>query len=314
MPDSLSDPAPDPTRATSTLHRPLDPIALARVLARLNAASGAPWLHAEVARRMAQRLPVVKLQPNTVLDWGSFLGASQALLAQAYPQAQIVAVEATSVRRDATLDVLRPAKWSLRRWSSKAPSATLEDAVVAGQAQLLWSNMGLHGAIDPQAVLQQWQRALAVDGFLMFSTLGPGSLQSLANLYARQAWPPPFAPFVDMHDLGDMLVHAGFADPVMDQEQITLTWAHAQAMLAELRQWGGNVALGRTAGMRTPRWRQRLLQSLNATAGADGRVSLTLEVVYGHAFKAAARPRVAVETRLPLDDMRAMVRAGRRIS
>jgi malonyl-CoA O-methyltransferase len=326
MPERMPDRAPDQTpansptqaaadpRKTRAAQRPLDPVALARVQARLNAASTAPWLHAEVARRMAQRLPVVKLQPTCVLDWASFLGASQALLAQTYPQAQIVAVEATAPRRDATHEGLRPGKWSLRRWSSKAPSAILEDAVAAGQAQLLWSNMGLHGAINPQVVMQQWQRAMAVDGFLMFSTLGPGSLQSLAALYAAQAWGAPFAPFVDMHDLGDMLVHAGFADPVMDQEQITLTWANAGALLAELRQWGGNVALGRAAGLRTPRWRQRLLNVLNSTAGPDGRVSLTLEVVYGHAFKAAPRPRLAAETTLPLDDMRAMVRAGRRTS
>jgi malonyl-CoA O-methyltransferase len=308
----MSNPEPDPKRKVSASHRPLDPIALARVQGRLNAASSAPWLHAEVARRMAQRLPVVKLKPTSVLDWGSFLGASQALLAQTYPHAQIVAVEATAARRDATLQALQPAKWSLRRWSGKAPTASLEDAVPAGQAQLLWSNMGLHGTINPQAVMQRWQRAVAVDGFLMFSTLGPGSLQSLAALYAAQAWPQAFAPFVDMHDLGDMLVQAGFADPVMDQEQITLTWAHAQALLTELHDWGGNVALGRATGLRTPRWQQRLVDLLTATAGPDGRVSLTLEVVYGHAFKAAPRPRLAAETTLPLEDMRAMVRAGRR--
>ena len=97
----------------------------------------------------------------------------------------------------------------------------------AGAAQLLWANMGLHGAADPQALMRQWQRALAVDGFLMFSTLGPGSLTALQTLYRDQGWAPPFAPFVDMHDLGDMLVEAGFADPVMDQET-----AHADLGLA----------------------------------------------------------------------------------
>ncbi|MBE0546273.1 MAG: biotin synthase, partial [Rubrivivax sp.] len=186
----------------------------------------------------------------------------------------------------------------------------------AGQGQLLWSNMGLHGAVDPQAVMKAWHRALEVDGFLMFSTLGPGSLQGLRELYAAMAWPPPHAPFVDMHDLGDMLLEAGFAEPVMDQETITLTWPTGQALLAELRQLGGNVDLQRHAGLRTPRWRDRLAQGLQAAAcageGAGQRPRLAFEVVYGHALRAAPRPRVAASTTLPLADLRAMVRAGRR--
>jgi malonyl-CoA O-methyltransferase len=305
-----TEPRLDP--ATAASHRPLDPIALARVLRRLDAAPRPPWLHGEVARRMVQRLPIIKLKPRHLIDWGSFLGASATLLRQAYPQAQMTAVENTVHRRGVTAAQLLQPWWSLQHWSAPASTALLPTDVPAARAQLLWSNMGLHGAIDPQAVMAQWQRALAVDGFLMFSTLGPGSLQSLRALYAQQAWPTPFAPFVDMHDLGDMLVHAGFADPVMDQEEITLTWANADALLAELRQWGGNLALGRFQGLRASAWRRELTRLLNATAGPDGRVSLTLEVVYGHAFKAAPRPRLAARTSLPLEDMRAMVKAGRR--
>jgi malonyl-CoA O-methyltransferase len=189
---------------------------------------------------------------------------------------------------------------------------TLTPAEVGvGQGQLLWANMVLHGVADPQAEMQRWQRVLAVDGFLMFTTLGPGTLGGLRTLYAQQGWPSPFAPFVDMHDLGDMLLHAGFADPVMDQEQITLTWPTAEAALAELRGLGGNVALARPAGLRTPRWRARLTEQLLAVCGREGRVALDFEVVYGHAFRPAPRPRLAAETAVPLDDLRAMVRAGR---
>ncbi|MBC7940093.1 MAG: biotin synthase [Chitinophagaceae bacterium] len=190
-----------------------------------------------------------------------------------------------------------------------------EDTLPAGAGQLLWANMVLHGALEPQAVMRQWHRALAVDGFLMFSTLGPGSLQSLRDLYRAQGWPVPHAPFVDMHDLGDMLIEAGFADPVMDQETITLTWPTPTAALAELRQLGGNVDPRRFVGLRTPRWRGRLLALLTASSPArdhSGRVALDFEIVYGHAFRPPPRARLTVETTVPLDDLRAMVRAGRR--
>jgi malonyl-CoA O-methyltransferase len=291
--------------------RPLDAVALAHVVRRLNQAALPPWLHGEVARRMVERLPIVKLQPATVIDWGSFVGGSRALLREAYPKARLVAVEPDAARREATRAALALPWWSPARWSDEGRVALTPAEVAVGQGQLLWANMVLHGVADPQAEMQRWQRVLAVDGFLMFATLGPGTLGGLRTLYAQQGWPSPFAPFVDMHDLGDMLLHAGFADPVMDQEQITLTWPTAEAALAELRGLGGNVALARPAGLRTPGWRAHLMAQLQAVCGRDGRVALDFEIVYGHAFRPAPRPRLTAETAVPLNDLRAMVRAGR---
>ena len=300
-----------PPSAERSARRPVDPVALARVQARMNRAEAAPWLHTEVARRMAERLPVIRLQPQQIVDWGAHLGASRALLEQAYPRAAITAVEADDARVAATARALQPAWWSPRRWAAGPAPVCVEAAVGAASAQLLWSNMGLHGAPDPQAVMLQWQRALQSDGFLMFSTLGPGTLEGLRELYRQCGWGVAHAPFVDMHDLGDMLVEAGFADPVMDQEQVTLTWPSAAALLAELRQLGGNVDPRRFPGLRTPRWQQRLCEGLGARAGADGRPGLSFEVVYGHAFRPLPKWRVGAETRVPLDELRASVRASK---
>ena len=302
-----------PTPPTErSARRALDERALARVTQRLQNAPAPPWLHGEVARRMAERLPMVKLQPAAVIDWGAFVGASRTLLARAYPAARLLAVESDVVRRDATAAALAQPWWRPQRWAGPAHQALTEGELPPGQGQLLWANMQLHGAIDPQALMARWHRALAVDGFLMFSTLGPGTLPELRALYASASWPPPFAPFVDMHDLGDMLVAAGFADPVMDQETVTLTWASPQVLLAELRGLGGNVDPRRFAGLRTPRWQARL-QALLAQAGdAAGRVALRFEVVYGHAFKAAPRHAVGAETMVPLHELQAMARGSKR--
>lgn len=289
--------------------RPVDVVALARIQQRLLRATEPPWLHGEVARRMAERLSVIRLQPAQVVDWGSFLGASQVHLAQAYPQARMVVVEKDSSRCMATAAQLKRRWW--KPWEVAAEVLT-PDQLALGQAQLLWSNMCLQGVVDPAATLRTWHQALAVDGFLMFSTLGPGSLRQLAALYAREGWPAAHAPFVDMHDLGDMLVANGFADPVMDQEIITLTWGSPQALLDELRAMGGNVAAERPSGLRTPRWRDQLLAGLARTAGADGRVAMDFEVIYGHAFKPLPRPRLSGRTEVPLTDMQAMVRRGRK--
>jgi malonyl-CoA O-methyltransferase len=291
--------------------RPVQALALVQVARRMGRASEAPWLHGEVARRMADRLGLIRLQPRTVIDWWSFNGASQVLLQQAYPRARIQRVES-----DARLLRRSPGPlgrwWLPLRWAAPGSACLVPHDVPAGGAELLWANMMLHLIEDPQALLQQWHRALAVDGFVMFSTLGPGSLQGLRDAYARQQWPAPCAPFVDMHDLGDMLIHAGFADPVMDQEIITLTWPDPAALLRELRSLGGNADPRRHAGLRTPRWRERLCAELQRLQGSDGRLRLDFEVVYGHAFRVAPKPRVAAQTTLALDEMREMLRSARR--
>ena len=143
----------------------------------------------------------------------------------------------------------------------------------------------------------------------MCSGLGPDTARELRAIYRTMGWSLPTIDFIDMHDLGDELVKAGFADPVMDMERLTLTWETPQAMLKELRTWGGNVAVGRHAGLKTPRWRDDLLNLLaQRLARPDGRLGLTIEVVYGHAIKPEPRIKVEPETRVSIDDMRRMVR------
>lgn len=284
--------------------RPVDAVALAQQQRRLNRSNDPPWLHAEVARRMAERLPAIRLQPQRVIDWNAHLGASQSLLRERYPGAVWQPVESDLQR----LMPQRRPWWSAARWSSAARDPLPAGRVEPGAAELLWANMALHFEAEPQALLARWQHAIAVDGFLMFSTLGPGTLAPLGALYRDAGWPSPLAPLVDMHDLGDMLVQAGFADPVMDQETLTLTWPDAAACLAELRSLGGNAAPDRHAALRTPRWRSRLETALLERAGLGGRIALPFEVVYGHAFRAAPRLRVAEETRVAVEELRTMAR------
>lgn len=289
--------------------RQLDPASVEAWLRRLAQAPEAPWLHAEVARRMAERLPFIRIQPAVVLDWWAFGGASTELLLKSYPQARHLAVEPTEALRARSLRAMAAPWWSPRRWRGRPVAQVMPQDVAPASVQLVWANMMLHAVVDPSELMAQWQQLLVVDGFVMFSCLGPGSLRTLHELYARLGWGAPLADFVDMHDLGDMLVQAGFADPVMDQELLTLSWDSPEALLGELRTLGANASPQRVAGWRTPRWRERLHAALKGLARPDGRIYLDFEIAYGHAFKAAPRAPLAAETRVSVDDMRAMVRS-----
>jgi len=285
----------------------IDPVAAAR-WAHASPANP-PWLHEEIGRRMADRLEWIRLQPQAWADWEPARGGLQAhaLVAGRYPGAQCWVIEhdarhAAAARRTLT----RP--W----WRFGAPALHHADAPDAGM-QMLWANMALHMAADPQSLIAQWHRALAVDGFLMFSCFGPDTLRELRALYARAGWPPPAHEFTDMHDWGDMLVHGGFAEPVMDMERITLTWETPARMLDELRELGANLARARFPALRGRGFRRELEEQIgDSLRGPDGRVGLTFEVVYGHALKPPPRVRVTGESAVSVSDMQALLRSGRR--
>lgn len=283
-------------------------------LRRAARGSAVPCLHREVAQRMAERLAIVRLRPVDVVDWWSVLGGGRSALQAQYPKARIAAVEPTVLlQRRAQREALPP-WWAPQRWLGPAPRAWLEgEAPLDGCAGLVWSNMMLHWSADPAQLFARWREALAVDGFVMFSCFGPDTLQELRALYARLGWGPPSHRFIDMHDLGDALVHAGFADPVMDMERLTLTWPDANAALSELRALGGNAAAARHPGLRTPRWRSRLQDELRlALSDGDGRLRMSFEIVQGHAFRPPPRVRVAAETRVSVEALRSLARAGQR--
>lgn len=253
---------------------------------------------------MAERLVLIKQPPQCVLDWSGRAGGSPEILAAALPKAQLSRVQRSGEPRAAD-----KGWWQRLLPGRRGVTEIAEAAVPAAGFDMVWSAMGLHWEADPQVALRQWRRALSPEGFLMFTTLGPGTLAQLRALYRAAQWGPAMAPMVDMHDLGDMMVEAGLADPVMDQETLRLTWATPDALLAELRSLGGNADPGRWPGLRTPRWHQRLLRALAELAGPDGRIALDFELVYGHAFqKPDPGPRVSPNTAIGLDEMKSLLR------
>ena len=287
----------------------MDPVAAQRWGQQV--AQESPWLHEEVARRMEDRLQWIVRQPASWLHWEPLRGGIQVhdSLVRRYPNAQCTVQEGTAAHLLSVRRKLQQPWWTAARWKGQGTEFSLQ----AKPAQMLWANMALHMQADPEALIRAWHSALETDGFLMFSCLGPDSLRELRTLYAALGWPAPSHDFTDMHDWGDMLVHAGFAEPIMDMEHITLSYSSGETLLAELRSMGRNLHPQRFAGLRTRYWKQQLCLALEQhLRGTDGRLRLTFEVIYGHAFKPLARMPVRPETRVALDDLRQRLRKGNR--
>ncbi len=288
----------------------IDPAAAQRWARAAPAAS--PWLHEEVAQRMEDRLQWIRLAPRAWAHWEPVRGGlkAQELLRRRYPDAECFLIEEQAGRAAAAAKAGVAPWWSPARWTGGGVHA---GAPPDAGVQMLWANMALHQSADPQALIARWHRALATDGFLMFSCLGPDSLRELRGLYQALGWPAPGHDFTDMHDWGDMLVHAGFAEPVMDMERIVLTYESPARLLAELRELGRNLHPARFPALRGRQWKKRLEDALvqHLASPADGgRLRLTFEIIYGHALKPAPKVRLAAQSAVSLQDMRAMLRGA----
>jgi malonyl-CoA O-methyltransferase len=280
---------------------PIDPMRVRQLFADPGRVSASDFLRREIASRMFERLSLVKNSPQQVLDAGCGAGADLARLQQAYPAAQVLGVDAVPAMLAAAAGAAQAPRSFLSRL---LPAKTGIDLVCADFGQLplapnsldlVWSNLALHWHPQPDRVFAEWRRVLRVDGLLMFSNFGPDTFRELRNAFAAMDETPHTLPFVDMHDFGDQLVEAGFTTPVMDMEQITVTYDTAQALLADVRAFGGNPLATRRRGLAGRAAWQRMLDALESQRRADGKLGLTFEVIYGHAFRPAPKVTAAGE-------------------
>ena len=292
---------------TPTQHPPtLDPVAVNRW--QRTAPLVSPWLHEEVARRMQERLQWIKLQPQAWAHWGALRGGLQAhaQLTSKYSDSTSFIVEANTERAQAAIKNIAKKWWNPRGWTT---GAVRFEAPPPGSVDMLWANMALHEAAEPQALLAQWHQALKVNGFLMFSCLGPDTARELREIYELLGWPPAGHELTDMHDWGDMLVQTGFAEPVMDMERITLTYETPARLLQELAELGRNFHPARFPALRGRAWKAKLEEALarHLVKGEDARLSLTFEVIYGHALKAPPKIKMSALSAVSVADMRSML-------
>ena len=257
---------------------------------------------------MAERLDYVKLAPRRVLDAGCGVAPPETMLRRRYPQAELLALDFAlprlrAARAGRSLIERLGAMFARPRWHPIcADIARLP--LAAGAIDLVWSNLALAYADDGAATLREWFRVLAPGGLLMFASYGPDTLGELRAAFAGSAAHDSDAynhvhQFDDLHDLGDVLVACGFADPVIDMEVVTLTYADVAALARDLRASGQtNARADRRRGLMSPRAWARMTAAYERVR-SGGRIPASFEIVYGHAWKPQRRR---------LEDGRAVVR------
>ena len=250
-------------------------------------------LHREIGGRLLERLQLTHQQPRVVYDVGCGSGLVTRDLARRYRKARVVVVEMAP----ALLMLARTRAPLLRPWSCVCAHA--EQLPLAGAScDLLFSNLALHWSNDIFATLAEFARVLRPEGLLMFSTLGPDTLQELRSSWRAVDDAPHVHGFLDLHDVGDAMLRAGLRDPVTDAERLTITYANVDGLMRDLKALGAtNVLSQRRSGL-TGKDRLRAMSERYQTYRVEAGLPATFEIVYGHAW-APVEPAPKPAQRVP---------------
>ncbi|MHB1527931.1 MAG: malonyl-ACP O-methyltransferase BioC [Acidiferrobacteraceae bacterium] len=265
------------------------------------AASGydhAAPLQRMVGDRLLERLDVLAIAPQRVLDAGAGTGYCLPLLRRRY--------STTVIALDLALAMLHQAR-RRDRWRSRSPCVCADaEQLPLAQASvgLVLSNLTLQWC-DAEAAFREFARVLAPEGLLLFSSFGPDTLKEVRAAWAGVDDEAHVHDFVDMHDLGDGLVRSGFSEPVLDVDRITLRYSEASDILSDLKGLGAhNARTGRFSGLTGKDRFRRFEERLSAGRGEDGRIPVTFEVVYGQAWRPDTPPEAEAMQPVPVHWLR----------
>ncbi len=260
-------------------------------------------LQREVRGELLRRLEFVDLTPRVIVDAGAATGHGSRALKRRYPLARVIAVDSAHGMLRAAA---RQQSWRRRfdRVCADAAHLPLGD----GSVDLILSNLLLHWCATDE-LFGEFRRVLAPRGLLSFTSLGPDTLRELRSAWARADAQGHVNPFIDMHDLGDALVRAGFAAPVLDVERYTLMYAHVRGVMRDLKDAGAHSALvNRPRGL-TGRRKFTAMLAAYEDFRRDGRVPATYEIVFGHAWAPlAGRTPQRADTAISVDALRRQLR------
>jgi len=251
-------------------------------------------LQREVCDRLLERLDYMALQPSRVLDAGTGTGYGLAHLHARYTEAELCALDIAPAMLAAARARLPQPTWVQRTLArvTSMPSgaahvvcADMERLPLAANSlNLVWSSLALQWAHDLEATFKGFHRVLAPGGLLMFATFGPDTLKELRAAFSVIDDAPHVNHFIDLHDIGDMLIHAGFSGPVMEMEMLTLTYDDLKSLMRDLKGIGAhNAASSRRRGLLGKSAWARLEQAYESQR-LEGRLPATFEVIYGHAW------------------------------
>jgi malonyl-CoA O-methyltransferase len=248
------------------------------------------FLQREVGSRLLERLHLLKKRPKQILDLGSGTGFCSEALASHYKHAHTVSLDLSEAMLHHTRN--RFSRWQRFR---RRPGFICGDAeqlpFADASFDMLFSNLTVQWCSDLQRTFSEFHRVLKPGGVLFYTTLGPDTLKELRASWAEVDDRVHVNTFLDMHDVGDAMLRARLAEPVLDTEHLTLTYRKSMTLMRDLKELGAhNINPGRSQGLTSPRKLKAVMNAYERFRQIDGLLPATYEVVYGHAWRAEKEP------------------------
>lgn len=258
----------------------------------------AAFFEKEIAQRLLERLQIMRIQPQVVLDLGCRTGYTTRLLAGHYPQAQIFAI-------DFAEKMLLQTKSKHNQKNYICAEAELMP-LKSNSIDLIFSNLFLPWCVNLNTAIAEMHRLLKPGGVILFSTLGPDTFKELRASWAMVDEFPHVHIGLDMHHVGDKLLQAQFADPVMDMEYVTLHYDQVRTLLTDIKSLGiSNKLQDRQNTLMGKRHFQAFLDQYESLRTSAGKLPLTYEVIYGHAVGVGNEEKAdSTEVRIAIDQIR----------
>lgn len=248
------------------------------------------FLQREVGSRLLERLQLLKQEPKSILDVGSGTGFCSEALAKCYKHAHIVSL-------DLAESMLHHTRNRFTRWQRfrRRPGFVCGDAeqlpFADASFDMIFSNLTVQWCSDLEQTFSEFRRVLKPGGVLFYTTLGPDTLKELRASWADVDDRVHVNTFLDMHDVGDAMLHSRLAEPVLDTEHLTLTYRKSMQLMRDLKALGAhNINPGRNQGLTGPRKLKAVMNAYEQFRQIDGLLPATYEVVYGHAWRSEKDP------------------------
>jgi len=244
----------------------------------------ADFVHTVTREGLLARLQPLVVEAGTVLDLGSATCSTSQALSKRFSRAHVISV-------DLAHNMLQRGR-KKRAWFSRSSFVQATAAALPFSAQsidVVFANLLLPWVDDPNQVFSEIARVLRKGGVFAFATLGPDSLLEIRRAWAQVDDRAHVNHFLDMHDLGDGLVNAGLADPVLDVDRLSVSYDSTQKLFADLTAMGGRNALRQRNHALVGKQHFRHMTEELQRSGADGKITLDLELVFGHCWGAGPR-------------------------
>ena len=239
----------------------------------------------EIGNRLFERLQYIKLNPRYILDLGCGTGQVSHQLKQQYPKATVVGFDlAHAMLTQAKAKHTWRKKWDLVQGDMMSlPFAN-------GVFDLVFANQSIHWTESLSALMRELNRVMSPKACFLFSTVGPDTMKELKQAWAEVDSYIHVNQFLDMHDIGDILLAEQFLDPVVDMEMLTIHYPNLSTLLQALKMQGvRNIHPQRRLGLIGKKQWLRFESILKTNCTREGKIPLSYEVIYGQAWKGEQR-------------------------